>query len=354
MRDEQESLAEFSSKFTQLLNEANVDWRIGVTSVACNHIKQDPNLSSGFRQLWPEDDGSGGGLFGGAGPACTRGNQIPPGQQGQRNGHLVGGNFTSNAFKVSRRIEKVNDTNSEYTFTMAAAATDRALPRRDGDPSKIRPDANLVLIGVTDEEDAFFSRSLDFLPKQGTGGLFASGGLSPTEKDRLEKAVEPWTDYLLQSKVGATVFGLYWPPGEDCSSAATVGHAISRLVKETGGNGGSLCQADITNTLTGIAEATAGIASGLRLRGTPAPQSIQVKHVDKSEQSTDQLSRSRSNGFKYDAIVNRISFSGPKPPETGDRVVIPYLRWEGSILRCQTDSDCDQAQKKRCIKGVCR
>ena len=346
MRDEQTRLENFSAKFTELLDEANVDWRIGVTSTRCNEIQEASSFPSAFRDLFPD---SGGGVFGGGGVCSGSGN--PFGGGGTANGKLVGGNFTTDPAKIARRIENVSDTNAEYTFTMAAAAAQRALPRSESDPTKLRPSANLVLIGVTDEEDTFFQRTLDFLPKGRLGG---SSGLSQSEETKLNDAVKPWVDYLLQDKLQASVFGLYWPPGESCGSANSIGYAISKLVKETGGNGGSLCQSDITNTLTGIASATAGIASGLRLRGTPAPQSIKVKHADRSAQTTSELPRSRSNGFEYDSIVNRISFSGDDVPETDDRVVVPYLRWEGSVIRCRTDDDCPQAQKLQCIKGECR
>jgi hypothetical protein len=35
-----------------------------------------------------------------------------------------------------------------------------------------------------------------------------------------------------------------------------------------------------------------------------------------------------------------VNFNGPNPPQTADRIVIPYLRWENSVRGCVTDADC--------------
>jgi hypothetical protein len=347
MQQEQQKLSNFSSTFTQLLDDANVDWRIGVTSVGCGDIRNDDALSSDFKDLWP-DSGGGGFIPTDPGPCENPGGDIFPGiGGGNPNGKLVGGDFTTDPQAVGNRIQNVGDSNQEHTLTMAAAAADRALPRAENKAAKIRNGASVILIAVTDEGDQFFSGTLDFLPTN-------NQTLTQSQQNKLQQEVNPWANYLLSDDLGATAFGIYWPPGEQCSTAATVAHGMAKLVTETGGNSGSVCQPDITNTLRGIAEATAGIASGLRLRGTPSPQTIQVKHVDRDESSVDTMDRSRTSGFDYDPIVNRISFTGDNPPETDDRVIIPYLRWEDSVRQCSRDSDCPQEQKLKCIKGECR
>lgn len=344
MGDEQAALSNFATEFTNLLSQSNVDWRVGVTGVACAGAKRDTTLTQPFRDLWPQLNGRM--QFGVYVPdpddICP-----PMSFSGSSNGGLVGGNFTRDANTISTRLSQVNGTNSEFTVTMGAAAVDRALPRTAGAPAKFRPDASIVVIAVTDEEDELFKSKLDFL-----GG--SSLTLTASQQAALEAETQPWVDYLLQPDVGATVFGLYWPPGEQCGTGADVAHGIAEIVNETGGNGGSICQADITNTLRGIANATAGIASGLRLRGAAAPQTIVVKHGSTSTGNVTQMSRSRADGFDYDAIVNRVIFRGPNPPQTNDRVVIPYLRWEGSVFMCTTDADCPQEQKLKCVEGECR
>jgi hypothetical protein len=340
MGDEQAALANFATEFTTLLNQSNVDWRVGVSGVDCAGISEDQELSQEYRDLWPAS--GGGGIFPDPDALCP---SIP--LQGGSNGALVGGNFSRSPGDIASRLSQVSETASEFTMTMGTAAVDRGLPRAAGAADKIRPDAAIVVIAVTDEEDKFFKETLNFL-----GG--SSLTLTSSEQAALETETQPWVDYLLKPDIGATAFGLYWPPGEQCGGAQDVAHSIAEIVNETGGNGGSICQADITNTLAGIADATAGIASGLRLRGAAAPQTIMVNHGSVSTGNISAVPRSRADGFDYDAIVNRVTFRGPNPPQTNDRVVIPYLRWENSVFTCSIDADCPQEQKLKCMEGECR
>lgn len=336
MGDEQAALSNFANEFTTLLNGANVDWRVGVTSVNCSGAGADTNLSMDFRALFP----SGGG-FPPMGPCPSIFGM------GGGNGALVGGDFTTDPAAIAARLNAVDGTNSEYTATMGLAAVDRALPREDGQPAKIRSEAAVVVIAITDEEDDFFEESLSFLST-------TSLTLTQSQRTELEMAAQGFVDYALSPDVGATVFGLYWPPGEQCGTAQEVAHSVAHIVNETGGGGGSICQVDITNTLAQIADASAGIASGLRLRGVPVAPTLQVVHGDTSTGMIVDMPRSRSDGFDYDPIVNRVSFKGPNPPETNDRVVIPYRRWENSIFTCVTTDDCPAAQKLKCVDGECR
>lgn len=180
--------------------------------------------------------------------------------------------------------------------------------------------------------------------------------MTPTQETELETKTQPWIDYLLQADVGATAFGIVWPSAETCPSgnASFVGHAVTSISNGTGGSVGSICQTDIASTLTEIANATAGIASGLRLRGTPLPTTLKVVHGDAATATLTDMARSRADGFDYDSTVNRVKFTGATPPQTGDRVVIPYRRWENSVFVCQTTDDCPATQKLKCIDGECR
>lgn len=332
--DERMKLAGFSNDLVTLLNAANLDWRVGVTSVACGGIKTDTALPQDFRDLFP----MGGGFPPtGACPSFGVG-------MGTKNGQLVGNNFTTSPTEISNRINAANPTNSEYSLTMGVAAVARALPRQANAPDKLREGAAVVVIVVTDEEGEFFKETVNFLPKE---------MLSPAERTQLDMATQPFIDYLLKPDIGATVFGLYYVPGDPCMTAQPAS-AIHDVVTKTGGNGGSICQADITTTLQTIATATAGIASGLRLRGSPLAPSIEVKRANVGAGSLDPVNRSRQDGFDYDGIVNRIAFYGPNPPQTGDRAIIPYLRWKNSVLMCNTERDCPSEQKYKCVQGECR
>ncbi|MGM0558554.1 MAG: hypothetical protein ACQEVA_19370 [Myxococcota bacterium] len=328
----------FALELADMLTAANLDWRVGVTGSDCSGIKDDSELSQDYRDLWPS---GGGGFF--PSSVCPGGFA---GLSGGANGKLYGNGFVTNGREIEENLEAVDSNATEYTFTMGAAAIDRGLPRATGDANKIRPDAAVVLIVVTDEYEALFD---DTIYEQ----IDPSDGLTAQERATLETETQPWVDWLLQPDIEATVFGIDNPPSGECAPAE-VQYGIQSIVNRTGGTGGSVCQADISNTLSAIANATAGIASGLRLSGVPAPQTVEVKNVQMQTSSVVQMTRSRADGFDYDSIVNRVTFNGPSAPQTGDRVIIPYLRWQNSVRACQSDADCPAEQKLECINGECR
>jgi hypothetical protein len=337
MGDEQTALQNFAIDFTSLLTASNLDWRAGVTRADCGG---DTNLSAEAKALF-----AGAGCFAPPFPV------VIPGFPGTSDtGELVAGDFTDDPAELERRLDPgVFSGGGEYTASALTAAADLAVPRSDTDASKFRTEAAVVLIAITDEEDAAFQDILSW----GNSSIIT---LDATQQTELENKTQPWINLLLQPDIGATMFGITWPTGETCPSGngAAVAHAVTYMANETGGLSGSICQADYTNTLRVIAEATAGISSGLRLRGVPLPPTVEVTHGSAQTGNVVDMPRSRINGFDYDSIVNRVSFTGNNPPQTGDRVIIPYRRWENSVFMCTTTADCPSEQKLKCVAGECR
>lgn len=346
MSEEIAQVRQFADEFVQILQQSNLDWRLGVTTGTCENIDQDPAVSSQVA-----------GLFG-SGMASSCYSPFPGLLSPYSNGKLCdhnNANFTRDAQKFKDCVQKVaNQETGENTVSMGLAAIDRATPRAANDPLKLRQDAAVVIISVTDEFDQYVQGEMGWRDAGGAGDTPNDPTTNPGfDSAGLDAAVQPLIDYYLRSDVGATVFGIHWIPGESCPTASEAAAGIQRVVTATGGTSGSICQADLGATLADIANASAGIASGLRLRGTPAPPSLEVKVGQTSTGTIVDWTRSRADGWDYDSIVNRVSFKGPNPPQTGDRVVIPYLRWENSVQQCTTDADCPQEQKLRCIDGEC-
>jgi hypothetical protein len=350
MNEEIAQVRQFADDFVQILQQSNLDWRLAVTTGTCDGISSDPAVSQGVKDMF------GGGGFTGSCPSLPSfpGISFTPYKNGKLCDHN-GANFTRDPQKFKDCVQKVADQESgEMTMTMGVAAIDRAMPRAANDPVKLRQDAAVVIISVTDEFDDYVQAKMNWTD--------AGGGSNPPQdpttysnydQSAVDAVVQPFVDYYLRTDVAATLFGIYWIPGESCATAAEAPAGIHSAVNATGGTAGSICQSDLGTTLADIANASAGIASGLRLRGTPAPPSIDVNVGQVSSGTIVDWTRSRADGWDYDSIVNRVIFGGPNPPQTGDRVVIPYLRWDGSIRQCSTDADCPQEQKLRCIDGVC-
>jgi len=334
MSDERSTISNFANEFTNLLDRSNLDWRIGVTTVACDGITSDSDLSSDFQQIF-QNAGAASGSLGWCASSST--NTVS-------NGALMGNGFTTNPVQVASHIQNIPNEASEYSMTMGLAAIDRALPRTGG-ATNFRTDASIMVVTLTDERDEFFEESL--------GISDATKSVSSSEQTQIINAAQPFLTWLDNNAADATLFGLYAPPGETCESAREYADGMSHMVSETGGNGGSVCQADVSNTLRSIADAASGLGSSLRLLGVPAPQTLGVKHVDMDPGQLVQLDRSRQNGFDYASIVNRISLIGPNPPAPGDRLIVPYLRWEGSRQECTKGGD-QCTDKEQCISGFCR
>ncbi len=333
----QSALAGFSQEFTQLLDAAGVDWRIGITGVDCSNIKTDNGLSEEYRSLWPE--GGGGGVFGGLDVPCKE-----PFSGSGNNGKLIGGNFTRDAQEIARRMGRVSTSASEYTLTMGVAAIDRSLPRADNADNKIRTNAAVILVVVTDENEQLFKTELSFI-----GG--SNQNLSAAQRTQLENYTAPWIEYLHRTDVDAPVFGLYWVPGQSCSGATDVAHGIHHIVQQTGGQGGSVCQPDVTTTFRDVADATRDLSAGLRLIGPTVATSVQVLKEGPAN-ANSRLNRSATDGFDFDATNNSVVFHGPSAPQVDERIVVPYLRWNRTIIPCTSTDQCSDNQK--CTAGICR
>lgn len=358
MDDEMSQVRNFATTFTTILQNSNLDWRIGTVSSGCWEIANDVTISPSVKMLYDPP-----GL---QGPCPGAIPQFPMQPPPYVNGRLCNNAFTTDPQVFRSCVDDVRESGppsstfppvgaepSEHTMTIGAAAIDRASPRSDSDVSKIRVDAAIVLIVVTDEFDQIVQGELGWEDNGGGGGgndPTLAGGYNQAEVDAV---VQPFVNYFLSAEVAATMFGIYWVPGTSCSSAAEAAAGIHTVVGATGGTAGSVCQNDLTATLEEIATASAGIASGLRLRGVPVAPSINTTVGEVQSGMIVDWTRSRADGWDYDAIVNRVTFQGPNPPQTGDRVVIAYRRWEGSIQQCNTDVDCPREQKYRCINGSC-
>jgi len=223
---------------------------------------------------------------------------------------------------------------SEYGLTNAAGSVTLHLPRQPssaGDKTKIRKEATLVIIIVTDEAPQEL--------KSGSSWNGKSGFLSSTEYDinncsssklsQIQSFVQEWVD-LYQGKNathGLEAKAIVHLIGGVCK--ATCGGAFmpveypwgyEQLVKATGGMTADICQKNLGQTLQQIIDSITGAASPAILQLVPISASLAVAL------SSTPLARSRSVGFDYNAAANALIFIGVKFNK-GDQVVASYRRW---------------------------
>lgn len=363
MQEENARVKQFANEFVGILDQRNIDYRLGVTSAHCYKIWEETDIPPGIKALFgtPND-----------GNPCAPPDlpfPIPGGIDSlldlpYKNGKLCDKNgafYTSDPAKFAACVDEMasQSSSNEHTSTISTAALARSLPREDNNPAKLRTDAATVVISVTDEFDDFFQFKLGW--EDAGNSDSNTPPQDPTtypsfDAARLDAQVQPFVNYLLSSEYAATLFGIIWIPGQqDSCGAAEAAAGIERIATKTGGTVGSLCGGQsLQNTLQQIAAASAGLASGLRLRGIPAPQSIVVRIGRDQQMTIDVIPRARDNGWDYDQVTNAALFLGNAIPRPSDRVVIAYRRWRGSIRGCMSNSDCPTYQKFRCINNECR
>ncbi|MCC6750962.1 MAG: hypothetical protein IT371_25120 [Deltaproteobacteria bacterium] len=206
---------------------------------------------------------------------------------------------------------------SEYGLTNAMEAVKKHLPRASNDPTKVRPEAKLVVIIATDEVPEEFSSSLS--------SYYKTCNLGASAQDKLNTGMKQYLDYLsgiTEPEAAAIVHVIGGACNNSCG--ADVAHGYKDLQQSTGGVFGDVCQKDLGNTLQQIVDNIVGAASPVVLEYVPISASLAVA-LDGV-----QLPRSRTNGFDYRASANSLAFLSVKF-EKGSEVIASYKRWKKQI-----------------------
>ncbi len=313
MNDDQEVVADNVPLFTQLLENAGLDYRLAVTYQTCSNLdsgSMQAGLSPGIVDLitWDEIEGDD--------DVCvsTISTAAPV------NGNLCNGHFTTALGEFQDCVmDDIGGKGQEFTLSTGLLALDRALPRAEGDPTKLRPGAATILVVMTDEHEEAFEDEISWL-----------GDEMPTTASKIQQlaqVTDPYVQWLVAEPVHAKVFGLFYIPGqfdENLDGEASVG--IYRVVNETGGSAGHLAQGDLLPALQEIVSAAIGYASTVLFGQTPIPMTLKVALAHPG-QDAQEIPRSRVEGFEYDAAANGLIFHGAWVPEDGDAIAVSYLYW---------------------------
>ncbi len=209
----------------------------------------------------------------------------------------------------------------ENGLDQAQDAINTHLPRNASDPHSIRPDAKLVVIFVTDEPSQEFKDD-------------SSCPISDFDTSQWNTAcdtlVSTWVAYFTGTDVDAMTHGVLVPGSTpDCSSQGDWGRGYEEIINDIGGTTGSICQNDLTATMTLIIQDIVGSASPVILAHTPISVSLAVAKEDKTTTPSTfvALPRSRVQGFDYRASSNTIVFLQQDFSNPPYEVVVSYQRW---------------------------
>ena len=289
MDDDQQRVADAGSTFLNIANQSGLDWRMCVVDMT---------------------DGN-------PGDCCT--------SLGQSSDFWLGpaqsGDFLDCVTDPAGH--RAADGGYEHGFTQMEDAINQHLPRNAGDPHKIRPDAKLVVLFVSDEPAQEF--------KDGCGISNSGGGWNAT----CDTLVTQYANFLTQPDVDAIPHGILVPGSTpNCSSQGGWSRGYEDVISLLGGQTGSICQTDLTATLSLIIQDIVGSASPVVLEHTPISVSLAVTKEDKSSAPSTfvALARSRINGFDYRASANTIVFLQQDFANPPYEVVVSYQRWVTGLV----------------------
>ncbi len=219
----------------------------------------------------------------------------------------------------------------EYGLTNAKAAVQRMLPRVAGSSSRVRPDAELAVIVVTDEAPCELKNQPCAGKKGECDWACQDGFLQASDYDShinkkcalvgldstMQKAMAPYTFFF--KTANATVHLI----GGGCLSRcrANLMWGYDDLVAATKGQTGDVCQKNLGATLQHIVDGIAAAASPVKLAHTPISSTLVV------ELQTRRLSRSRHHGFMYNAASRSLTFNHVEY-SLGHQAVAAYSRFD--------------------------
>jgi hypothetical protein len=241
------------------------------------------------------------------------------GQDESNNYFLTPGDLT----KFEQCIEEpwgsfAQEYGSEYGITQGYNAIYNHLPREENNPSRIREEASLVIIYVSDERAEELQTSSTTLWGAGCGET--GSGLEYIDPVCLGNQINP-TIQLLTQENGKS-HAIIGPPPDNCSTATHVGQGYLEITQHFGGQVGSVCQTDLGPTLQIIIEDIVASSSPVVLHHVPISLSIAASKDGLA------LNRSRNDGFDYRASANTIVFIQQTfDPAFPSEVIVSYSRW---------------------------
>jgi len=157
---------------------------------------------------------------------------------------------------------------------------------------RIRPDAQLITIFMSDEED----QSIQNSPLSGAAG---------------QQLLTGFKQFFEGNTIAFSIVG-------NSNSANSNGEAYRQVALATGGGFADLLAQDISETIQDIIYAATGLASNYVLAAVPISSTLRVY------KNAEWVPRSRVNGFDYFASTNSIAFFGTYRPIPADPTLGRY------------------------------
>jgi hypothetical protein len=285
MEDDQMAVQSAADAMAEVLESAQVDFRLGVARMFANRQPGDP-----------------------------------------RRGRLEGAGFTRDLAQFRRDVVVGADGGWEPGLQTGLDALGQALPRTGPDeapdPQRLRADAAAIVIHLSDERDQHVECAA-------CGACDAAEG-EPRSCARPE-GQEVIDRFVAEHRaLGAVTFALVGDLPNGCNQGTgrddfEPGQGYVEVAAATGGQFGSLC-GDMRQNLQDVARVATGVSSIYTLSAIPASATLKVAIGPPGRGRV--VPRSGDNGFDYDPVQNTIVFFGDARPAEGEEVVVGYRRWD--------------------------
>ena len=244
---------------------------------------------------------------------------MDPGQKGafcapDGKGQRFLGPKDSALFKACLEDPPGKATSAVASLAAVRSAVTAHLPREVEDPQRVRSNAALVIIGVSNRLPQELSAALD-------ADCHHACVLSPSEQTAVDNEVAPHME-LFSGALNPEAAAMFHLVGGVCNSpcGAPVSHGYKELVQKLGGQTADICQHNLGNTLQVILDSTMGGCSPMILDHIPISASLLMAR------NTTQIPRSRTVGFDYRSNMNSIVMINV-PFIQGDYWAFSYYRW---------------------------
>ncbi len=286
MQNEQAQLAEGFTSFSQALDESMTDFQIGI--ITTEFTADDPDRGALISDEY-------------AGPIITRDDA----------------DYVS-AF-ANRAKVGLKGSGMERGMQAADFALSHLMTAGGGaNEGFLRPDANLLVVFVSDEDDCSDEGNLGIPPEQERDRAvecYTRAGMLVPPAEYAARLLE-----LKGSRDRVQVGAIVGPPNSKglCDENTAVGDRYMDLARFTGGLSVSICDDDWTEALQELGLNATGIFTTFEL-SSPALEDSLVVTVNGTE-----VPRDADNGYTYDAAARSITFHGNAVPERDAEIRATY------------------------------
>ena len=272
MADEQDILAQGFASFSYGLEDTEADFHLGVITTSFDN--GDPLA----------------GVLVGDPPYLTQDDDFEP--------------------MFSERVRVGVDGSDKEKGLQAATFALNPVMTFDGGPNEgfVRPEAQLVVVFVSDEEDCSDNGVLDHLDAQGCSDEYDQ--LPPVSS--FIQDLRSLKDDISKVLVGAIV----GTGASVCEAFLGSRYIVSATL--TGGLVGDICQPDWSGVLTDLGVNAGGIRTSFQLSFAAVPGTIEV-YVDE-----DLVPENANDGWTYDDQTWFITFHGDAIPDRGSQIDATY------------------------------